>query len=372
MPIRPDWQTRMEAIGFSFHSIGGVYWDEGVCYAFTAEEIDELDDASAELHALCLEAVAHIVRHDRYAELGIPPAWRERIADSWQAGEPSLYGRFDLRYDGQGPPKLLEYNADTPTSLVETSIAQWFWLQDVLPDRDQFNSLHEALIARWQTLRQQQALPLHLHFGCLHDNDEDYRTVEYLRDTALQAGFSTFPVFIEDIGWAEEQRLFVDLEGRPIQALFKLYPWEWLLQDPFAVHLQRDTVRLLEPAWKLLLSNKALLPILWELFPDHPNLLPAYFTPEPFGGEYVKKPFFSREGANVEIHHSGGVILSDDSHYGAEGFVYQAYAPLPSFAPDSFTVLGSWVIGDRPAGIGLREDATPITRNTSRFVPHYF
>ena len=49
-------------------------------------------------------------------------------------------------YDGKAPPRLLEYNADTPTALLEASVAQWFWLQDCFPTADQFNSIHERLI----------------------------------------------------------------------------------------------------------------------------------------------------------------------------------------------------------------------------------
>lgn len=362
----------MESIGFTFHSMGGVYWDEGVCYTFEAEEIDLLEEATAEVHSLCLEAVEHVIRYERLEELAIPDDWRERVIESWRAGEPALYGRFDFRYDGREPPKLLEYNADTPTALVETSIAQWFWLEDTYPRMDQFNSVHEKLIERWRLLLDRKALPLHLHFACMQDTEEDYRTVEYLRDTALQAGFSTFHVFVEDIGWDEEERCFVDLEGRPIRALFKLYPWEWLIREPFGRYLAPGTVKLLEPAWKLLLSNKAMLAILWELFPDHPNLLPTFFEPTRLPGAYVRKPIFSREGANVDIVLSEGQVLRAEGGYGEEGWVYQAYAPLPRLDNENYLVIGSWLIGDEPAGIGLREDDTPITRDTSRFVPHYF
>ena len=120
----------------------------------------------------------------------------------------------------------------------------------------------------------------------------------------------------------------------------------------------------------MVLSNKGILPILWELFPDHPNLLPAYFEPGRIAGDYVQKPLLSREGANVTIHRQGAVLAAE-GEYGAEGFVYQAYAPIPRYGSDYATV-GAWIVGDEPAGIGIREDETLITRNTSRFVPHYF
>jgi glutathionylspermidine synthase len=152
--------------------------------------------------------------------------------------------------------------------------------------------------------------------------------------------------------------------------LCKLYPWEWLIRDEFAPHLTEVPLRLIEPAWKMLLSSKALLPILWELNPGHPNLLPAAFERWRISGDYVQKPMLSREGANVTIYR-GAEVLREDGSYGEEGWIYQAYTPVAHF-DDSYAVIGSWIVGDEPAGIGIREDATPITRNSSRFVPHYF
>jgi glutathionylspermidine synthase len=120
----------------------------------------------------------------------------------------------------------------------------------------------------------------------------------------------------------------------------------------------------------MLLSNKGLLPILWELFPGHANLLPAYLDKSRIDGDYVQKPLLSREGANITMHR-GGATIAADGEYGEEGYVYQALAPVARFG-DDYVTIGAWIVGDEAAGIGLREDTTPITRNTSRFVPHYF
>jgi glutathionylspermidine synthase len=200
------------------------------------------------------------------------------------------------------------------------------------------------------------------------DSAEDRGNLDYLRDTAIQAGIEAAAIDIADIGWDETR--FVDLEGRAIRALFKLYPWEWMAREAFGRHLLGRAVRVIEPAWKMLLSSKAILPILWEMFPGHPNLLAASFEAGRFATDFVKKPIWSREGANVSID-AGGEKVEAPGDYGEEGYVWQAYRPLARFG-GSHTVIGSWVVGDEPAGIGLREDATPITRDTSRFVPHYF
>ena len=312
-----------------------------------------------------------MVREGRWDDLAIPEAWRATITASWERRDPSIYGRFDFSYDGSGPAKLLEYNADTPTSLYESSIAQWLWLEETMPRMDQFNSIHEKLLQRFAMLQQQHGHQP-FHFAAVADHQEDQVTVEYLRDLAVQAGFATTFLTVDSIGFDYGRRCFVDQEQMAIAALFKLYPLEWLLADEFGEHLLAGHgPRLFEPYWKLLLSNKGLLPLLWRLYPGHDNLLPA-FADQP--GElqcYVQKPFFSREGANIRVVCDGRVVSESDGSYGGGRSIFQEYRELPRHG-DCHTLVGSWIIGEEPAGLGIREDLTVITRNTSMFVPHYF
>ena len=370
---RPNWKARCEEAGFSFHSMDGTYWDESACYAFSAAEVDKLEAVTEELHQLCLGAVEVVVKEKRMAEFAIPEPFHKLVAESWRRRDPSVFGRFDLSWDGAGDPKMLEYNADTPTSLLEASVVQWHWLEDVRPDSDQFNSLHEKLIDRWRELKGPGAARP-LWFACVQGNDEDFDNTEYLRDTALQAGWDARALGIEELGWDATTGRFVDLDDVPAERIFKLYPWEWMVREAFAPHLLLQTAHWIEPPWKMLLSNKALLAVLWELNYGHPNLLPAYFTPSRFAGEYVKKPLLSREGANVTLNRRLGVVR-EPGGYGAEGWVYQGYAPLPGYDTPSgkrYAVIGAWIVGNAAAGVGIREDDSPITKNTSRFVPHYF
>lgn len=248
-------------------------------------------------------------------------------------------------------------------------MAQWDWMKEVKPGCDQFNSLHEKLIAAWQSIAPTLQGSM-LHFACVKGSDEDLGNLEYLRDTAIQARIATVQVFIEDIGWDARTRRFVDLEQRPIETLCKLYPWEWLASEAFGRHLVSEPCRLLEPAWKMLLSNKAILAVLWEMFPTSPYLLPAYRDPARLTGDYVRKPIPSREGANVALRRNAGAMITPDT-YGREGYVYQAFTPL-SETDGNFAVIGSWIIGDQAAGIGIREDHSAVTTNASRFLPHYF
>ena len=364
---RPDWREQVEALGFTYHSHEeGPYWDESACYELTAREVNALEAAANALHYLCIEAAEAVIKNSWWPRLGIPEAAIPAILSSWERDDFSLYGRFDLSYDGSSPPRLLEYNADTPTALLEAAVVQWFWLEQVHPGADQFNSIHERLIEAWRRWARTT-----IHFSSIKDHDEDEQTVLYLRDTCEQAGVQTRSVHVEDIGWDRRRNLFVDLDNQPIERCFKLYPWEWLWREEFSAHLATDRVRFIEPAWKMLLSNKGLLPILWELFPDHPNLLPAYELADPLGACYIRKPKLSREGSNVAWVEGGVIVEETDGGYGQEGCVYQALAPLPEF-DGHHPVFGVWVVDHEAAGLGIREDTRLITGNLSRFVPHFF
>ncbi|MEU0964810.1 glutathionylspermidine synthase family protein [Streptomyces sp. NPDC005917] len=383
---RPGWQRTVEEQGLIYpltrHPDGVLrpYWDESAYYVFTLEEVEALEEVVEELHAMCLAAAGHIVAKDRFAELGISdPRIRAAVAEAWQRRSelPSLYGRFDLRYDGRGPAKLLEYNADTPTSLVEAASAQWFWMEDRFPGADQWNSLHERLIAAWrkQAHLLPSGTPLHFAHSSADELGEDLMTVAYLKETAEQAGLDTDWISMEEIGWDTLSGRFVDNRLRFIRSCFKLYPWEWLTTDAFAAHVLdtldngggTGTTMWIEPAWKMLLSNKALLAILWELYPGHPNLLPAYLDgPRDLaaGKGYVSKPLLGREGAGVVVHEPG-----HDPVVREEPCCYQQLAPLPSF-DGNHVVLGAWVVGEEAAGLGIRESQGLVTDDYARFLPH--
>lgn len=209
------------------------------------------------------------------------------------------------------------------------------------------------------------------HFAGCSEAREDFICYQYLRDTAAQAGVATKGMDISEIGWDDAQGRFVDADGTVIERLFKLYPWEHMARDGFADHILQHKLQWFEPGWKMLLSNKALLPVLWELNPGHPNLLKATFSATDFAGEnHVIKPKLSREGANVTIVLGGATAQKTQGIYDEGDAIYQAYAPLPEFGGFR-PVIGSWVIGDQASGIGIREDRGYVTANDSRFVPHY-
>jgi glutathionylspermidine synthase len=367
---RPDWQRKVQEVGLTWHTGAQPYWNENAFYEFSAREIEVLEGATNELEKMALAAAQHIIDNRLYASLAIPEHAIPLIERSWEAEPPSLYGRFDLAWDGVHPPKLLEYNADTPTSLVEAAVVQWYWLQETHPGKDQFNSLHERLVGVWRELLPH--LPGRRVDFCSIDDAEDGMTVTYLQDTAKQAGLeaSVFP--INEIGWNGHS--FVGPDDRILSAVFKLYPWEWMVREEFGRYLSQAGTLWIEPAWKMLLSSKGILPVLWKLFPRHPNLLEACFDAPGLMMSWVRKPILGREGANVTLHQPGKDIETPGD-YGEEGFIYQELAPMRAF-DGSYPVIGSWVIGheegNAAGGIGVRESDLPITTKTSRFVPHLF
>lgn len=400
LPERPGWRAEAEKLGFSFADMHGEpYWDESSAYRFTLRQIeDDIEDPSSDLHNMCRDAVAEIVGSEQMLDrLGIPAAYRDLIADSWRRNEPEIYGRLDLAYDGTGPAKLLEYNADTPTSLYESAAFQWQWLEDqleagVLPGgADQFNGIHEALVDRFAALFDKNT---DIHFTAMADNPEDYATVEAMAWAAREAGLGAHYTDLQKLGVTRDGQ-FVDDQDRVIGTLFKLYPWEDLLRDDYARHIRGSGCLFLEPAWKALVSNKGILPVLWQMFPGHPNLLPAFFADDVadalvaggraapavaaafdkvadhFRRGHVVKPIFSREGAGVSIVEDGAVTeASANGDYDQHPRIVQAYAPLPDF--DGFKpILGAWIVGDRCVGLGLREDRARITQDLSRFKPHF-
>ena len=386
---RPDWREKAEAAGFAFHTMHGEpYWDEASAYAFTLAEVEDgIEDPSTALHAMCREAVAQIVASEELMErLGIPAPHMDLVAGSWTAGEPELYGRMDLAFGTGGPAKLLEYNADTPTSLYESASFQWDWLEDMLAvgrlpgGADQFNGVFEALTAR---LGELFSAGTDLHFAAFRDSPEDYATVETMAYAAREAGLGAHFVNLSDIALSTEGQ-FLDGEDRVIGALFKLYPWEDMLRDDFADRIADAGCRILEPAWKAVVSNKGLLPVLWRMFEGHPNLLPAFFEDELTSGDplveraraalergHVRKPIFSREGAGVTITEGGRVVeASANTAYDGHPAVVQAYAELP-LMDGVRPVVGAWIVGESCVGMGLREDRSRITEDLSRFKPHY-
>ena len=353
-------------------------WDESAYYQFSQDQIEnDIVKPAEELEELCFQVVERAMGNEEVlVRLGIPEYFWLYIADSWRNGDKNLCGRMDLSYNGQGPAKLLEYNADTPTTLYESAIMQWQWLEqavdlEFIPDNvDQLNEIHERIV---------DILPLFnidgiAHFACNHDFEDDKGTLGYLEECAKEAGLKTRALTMADIGINEQGR-FTDLDDQIITTLAKLYPWEWIMAEEFGKYVPESDVQFIEPPWKAILSNKGLLPLLWGMFENHPNLLPAFFEDDPAAvdfanaGTFVRKPMLSRQGANIQIVKEGQTIFQSDGPYGDSACILQGLQPLPNFM-DRHPLLGCWMVASKAVGICIREDKSLVTGTTANFVPH--
>lgn len=366
MTPRSDYREKIEALGFDFH---GDYWREEAYYRFTPAEIERLEEATREAYRMYCEAAEYIISEKPdFMErmLQIPAEVCERICESWNRDELSLYGRFDFLLDEKGVPRILEFNADTPTSLLEASVIQWQWKEECFPECDQYNGIHEGLVQSWKDIFPAGS---NIHFVGALDDHEDTGTLQYLASTAMEAGYSTRVLDINSMNL--QNGLFYDPSGECIQKCFKLYPWEWMIDESPDGCLAQ--VEWLEPIWKLVMSNKAILSILYELFPDSPYVLPCYLS-RPQQGVFCKEPVFSREGHNVSVvdirqWEEHALLKETEGDYNTGAYVYQEYVKPVAYS-GRYPVIGSWIVGGEPAGIGIRENRTEITDNLSEFVPH--
>ncbi|MBI3440740.1 MAG: glutathionylspermidine synthase family protein [Proteobacteria bacterium] len=366
-------------------------------------QADFLSSVAEEMYRMCITAVDRVITENRFTEFGIGPLQAKHIIASWnraQAGQggisrdPELYGRFDFCWDGADGAKFYEINADTPTTAYECSVVQWVVVNDLIKRGElpghmgQFNSLEEKIIDRMTEIRGMTADRKidKLHFSCMTDWKEDLTTTSYLEELAKKAGWNTKFIDIGLVG-ANENVLskafgnFYDTDNEEIKALYKLMPWEHIYESSYAQYVMNDKILFIEPPWKAILSNKMLSVLLWEMYPGHPYLLPAYTSPERLGNTYVEKPIFGRISAGVRVIQDK--ITIGERRYDPDeplsGYlrypkIYQQFCPLPYTPglPGWRYQTGLWVVGNgNVAGMDLRIDKSLVTGGgTIKFLPH--
>ncbi|WP_342744596.1 glutathionylspermidine synthase family protein [Deinococcus hopiensis] len=377
MTPRPGWEKRLRDVGMTWYAPTPEhpvpYWGEDVAYVFTPGEVEKLRRDSQDLTNMVLEATGAAIEGGRLNELGIPTFLRAAVRDSWERDDPTVYMRLDLAYDGQGHARLLEVNAQTPTSLIEAAVCQWQWLEDQqeageLPGHGtQWNTIHEGLSEQWTHLFAKCGVR-EAHFSAGH-SEEDIATVTYLRDLAQAAGVRGSFLMADEIGTSPEFPHLLDTWSLSIRHLMWLWPFEYAWESRDAAFLATTETRLIEPLWKAVTGSKGLLAHLHERYPDSGLVLPASLTPGRLGERVVRKPLYSREGQNVTLP---GEVPTPGA-YGDLPMVEQAYTELPTFeAADGprYPVLGVWVAGDEVCGLGIREGRGRVTDNRATFAPH--
>ncbi|WJJ54645.1 glutathionylspermidine synthase group 1-like protein [Acinetobacter phage AB1I1M-1] len=386
---RLDYVEQLEGIGFNYWNAPSgpeklPYWQEGVVYGFAEHEIDQIQQTTQELHDMSIEMVDQVVTSGDYPEyFKLTEMEKSLIETSWKRNDPTLYGRFDLAYGVDGSLKMFEYNGDTPVSILECSVAQWNYIEQMksLPEelRIQYNMIDETLSDTWKKYFEPGTL---LHFassgGFRH---EDFGNLVYIMDNALRSGMNVKEIQMQDIGLMNDNgnKSFVDLQNQEMKNIFKLYPWEWMTEEEFGKQVNYTNTQWLEPAWKMLLSNKSMLIKLWEMFENHPNLLPSFIT-ERRSGTWAKKAIHGREGSNIykalfADNQNLATELAQGSHkvpeYDHWGYMYQQWFDIKPH-DGYYPIIGSWVIGDTACGMSIREDENLVTGMDAFFASHIF
>ena len=350
----------------------------------TAAEADAYADAANTLFEMLVAAGQLVIDQNRFAELGIPNNLIELVRQSWDDDRNILlYGRFDLAggIDNQAI-KLIEFNADTATCLPETAVVQYAHLRaNGLDDSQQFNALFEALVSQFTELKRQNDDPLGqltptLLLSAIRDVPEDDTNIALLGEAAREAGFEVAFAYVDEVEFSAEEGIYQFANGTftRYDFWFKLIPWEYIAHDEpelatilTSIMRQRKAV-ILNPAYALLFQSKAILTVLWELYPHHPLLLRAETTPL-VGQPSVEKVLFGREGANIRLLDAAGEATQTvGGDYGDYPKIYQQYVDFPQDSAGNRYQAGVFFAGEACA-LGFRRGGV-VLDNTAQFVGH--
>ncbi len=376
----------LQSIDFSWHT------DEDDNTPYLVDELIEVSEIEAETYAeaanelydMYVEAGDYVIDNDLLHDINIPFNLVEIIKESWENDVHwHLYSRFDFAGGLDGKPiKLLEFNADTPTVLLDTAIAQWAILKkNKMDSHSQFNNIHEAIKENFQRLvTLEESVE---NFGKYYDGwkilfssmrgaQEDEDTTKYLESIAQEAGFETAFAYIDEVEFSEDEGIFYNDEN--YEFFFKLIPWEDIAIDEGGLStiltqiVNNKKAIILNPAYTLMFQSKAFMKVLWDLYPNHPLLLKTDF--EPLEGACVQKPAFGREGENVIIVDKDGELIDEkDGHY--ENFmpVYQEFTELNRDDNGAYYHAGVFFAYEG-CGLGFRKAVRPIIDDDSKFVGH--
>ncbi|MDT8399212.1 MAG: bifunctional glutathionylspermidine amidase/synthase [Pseudomonadales bacterium] len=369
--------------------------DEDIYRYFEISEtaIKELKRATNELHALFMHATDFVLQNDEWLEkFNLPRALWSRIRQSWDNRKNQMItGRFDFCMTEAGI-KVYEYNADSCSCHMECGKVQDKWAEhfEVDAGRSAGDRLHPMLVEAWKASAVQGVL----HIMQDQDLEETYHAL--FMKAALERAGITCKVLkgVSGLHWNQAGKI-VDAEGIEVTWVWKTWAWETALdqiraeceEDEFKLrHYQLDQVKagtprlvdvllrkevmVYEPLWTLIPSNKAILAVLWMLFPDHPYLLNTQFSLDPslLSKGYAAKPIAGRCGSNISMVEAGTVIAETSGQFEHHDLIYQALCLLPelqgfSAQVSTFSVAGTY------AGSCIRADRNALLTKDSDVLP---
>lgn len=384
--LEPLTDEYLESIGFVWHTDednSSYVADEIV--AISQEEADAFYEATNELYDMFCEAGEYVIENDLFHEINIPFNLVEVIKESWENDVHwHLYSRFDLAGGLDGKDiKLIEFNADTPTSLFETAIVQWALLKaNGLDEASQFNNLYDALKDNFRRIitldsdlekfdEYYSKLGWKILFSSISSSSEDINTTKLLQHIADEAGFNTDFEYIDKVEFADEG-IFANEQS--FEFWFKLIPWEDIAIDEselalLLTEIVKDKKAIIfNPAYTLMFQSKGFMKVLWDLYPNHPLLLETSFEPLE-GKKQVEKKCFGREGANTKIiNEDGSIDVETQGEYEGHKSIFQEYVELPTDS-NGVTYQAGVFYAYEASGLGFRR-GEKILNNMSKFVGH--
>ncbi|MEN8718333.1 MAG: glutathionylspermidine synthase family protein [Sulfurovum sp.] len=384
--LEPLTNEYLDSIGFTWHTDSdetSYISDEVV--VISEKEANNYYEAVNELYDMFCEAGEHVVENDLFHDLNIPFNLVEVIKESWENDVHwHLYSRFDLAGGIDGKPiKLIEFNADTPTSLFETCIVQWALLKaNGMDDASQFNNIYEALKDNFKRIitldgeiekfdEYYKELGWKILFSSISSSSEDINTTKLLQSIANEAGFNTDFEYIDQVQFNDEG-IFKDDEL--FEFWFKLIPWEDIAIDENELALllteiiKEKKAIIFNPAYTLMFQSKGFMKVLWDLYPNHPLLLETSFEPLE-NKKQVEKRCFGREGANTKIiNEDGSIDVQTSGDYEGHKAIYQEYVELPVDEKGNSYQAGVFFAFEG-CGLGFRR-GSKILDNMSKFVSH--
>ncbi|WP_310426975.1 glutathionylspermidine synthase family protein [Chamaesiphon sp. VAR_48_metabat_135_sub] len=428
---RPNWQRHIQANAYQSEVLSDAqqkYWVESLpqpfAIEFNCQEEAEIAAATESLWAMCVEFLDWFFTDRdpgdvdrRLAALQIRPEYWQAIKNSWDRTEPvedlSLCTRFDLAVTTEGQIKLLEINGDTPLLGAET-VYQWNWYVDYIKnhqrgkyplptDANQFNEFWDRIAGQWRRIAvgynlRQRGISFLVDENLEEDLEMAMQLIQILQDEVDPQIYTQIVYLrgLKDERGNEIQRglgldddgYFVDHVNDRIPVLWKMYDWSDLQNDmandggtqALATRLVTGEVKVIEPLWKQVLSNKGAMAMMWEQFrsSDYSKYLLAtyldtdnsYESTQLLLGMHVRKPMLGLEGVATSIESGFGSLEQKESFgYGAEGFIVQEYIELPE-AFGYYYAIGSWVIDGEAAGVIIRGDTSKITGRHCLIIPH--
>ena len=369
---RDGFEKKLYDDGFFYWNSDKEYWIEDEAVVFTQNEADEIVKATNEIHAMGKDFIGDVIQRGDY-EIFSRPSYQLNIPEierSWRENNFDLFGRFDMGMTKNGVPKVFEYNADTPVTYMEASKIQEDWYQDKKQNYGQFNHMREAMIKRWSQFKDKNGSKL-VHMMSDGNIQEEYESCDYMKTILNQAGLEGKWIGTKNFQVDKETGYFFDADGERIFSLYKIVPWDFILDDSWGM-LLGETTNVIEPAWKYLLNDKYLWALLWKKYPNHPYLLETVLNPEDvqmWTKDFVMKPAQGREGNNIQMFRNKEIESFTAGLYGSIPVIYQERCE-PLFLNNAYYGIGSWVVGDNAVSIGMRKDEKEIIQNISCYVPH--